>query len=144
MEKMTQKDLQKKRVEIKKMIKKLEVDLLLFSPKKMRSKSYGRTKGLAFERFIANELKIIFPEIRRQLEFQVQDAKGVDLQNSGVFKIQCKKYADYVSISTINEAQYNNLLGEMPVLISAGTNKEPMVVMRFEDWIELIKKFVSI
>jgi len=138
--KVTQKDLTRKRVELKKQIKKLETELESITPKKKRSKSYGRTKGLSFERDTANKLKHLFPEVRRQLEFQIQDAKGIDLQNTGDFKIQCKKYAGYVSISTINEVRCNEEAGEMPILVTAGTNLEAMVVMKFEQWVELLNR----
>lgn len=134
----TQKDLTKKRVELKKQIKKLEQELEKVTPKKTKSKSYGRTKGLSFERDVANKLKHIFPEVRRQLEFQIQDAKGTDLQNTGEFKIQCKKYAGYVPITTIGEVVCDEWNGDMPVLITAGTNLEAMVVMKFEHWIDLV------
>ena len=121
---------------LKKEIEKLQAAL----PKKKRSKSYGRTKGLSFERDVANSLKHIFPEVRRQLEFQVQDAKGTDLQNTGDYKIQCKKYAGYVPVSTINEVQCHEWNGDIPILVTAGTNLEAMIVMKFEHWVQLIEK----
>lgn len=137
--KVTKKEIHKKRMELKNQIKKLSSELEKITVKKKRSKSYGRTKGLSFERDIANRLKHIFPEVRRQLEFQIQDAKGTDLQNTGDFKIQCKKYAGYVPITTINEVQCDEWNGHIPVLITAGTNLEAMVVMKFEHWVDLIK-----
>lgn len=136
---MTKKQQAQKRKELKATIKKLQTQLDKITPPKKRSKSYGRTKGLAFERFIAGKLKSIFPEVRRQLEFQVQDAKGTDLQGTDEFKVQCKKYADYVPVSTINEVQLRDWAGDVPVLVTAGTSKEPMVVMRLEDWLDLVK-----
>lgn len=134
----------KDKAELKAKIKRLQEKLKKDFPSKAKSKSYGRTKGLAFERDIANELKEIFPEIRRQLEFQVQDAKGVDLQGCDPFKIQCKKYADYVPISTIKEIELLESNGDIPVLVSAGTNKEAMAVVRFRDLKRLIAAYMEV
>lgn len=50
-----------------------------------------RTKGHSFERKTAEDMRRVgFSEARRQLEYHKDDAQGVDLQNTGVFDVQCK------------------------------------------------------
>jgi len=100
----------------------------------------ARAKGLTFEREIAIRLRAIFPAARRQLEFQVQDARGVDIQGADPYKIQCKKLAKYVSINTIKEIQCDREFGDVPVLVTAGDNEEAMAVLPFSDLLKLLKK----
>ncbi len=111
--------------------------------KKKYSSSYGRTKGLAFERYVANKFKKIFPEARRQLEFQKQDANGVDLQGTGDFKIQCKAFSGYAPISCLNEVKLCPIDGGIPVLITKGTNLEPVAVLRLDYFLDLVKDAMS-
>jgi hypothetical protein len=100
----------------------------------------SRTKGHSFERFIANELKAIFPNAKRQLEYQIDSCKGVDLSDTGKFKIQCKKHKSYVSIGTIAEVKCDRANGDIPMLITAGDRKEPIAALYLSDLIPLLKQ----
>ncbi len=101
----------------------------------------SRTKGHSFERKIASECREIgFPEARRQLEYHEDDAKGVDIQGTGCFKIQCKKLKAYVSINTIKEVQCDREK-EIPILVTAGDGLEPMAVISWSDLKLLIKNY---
>lgn len=95
----------------------------------------SRTKGHGFERLIAQMLRVVFPKAVRQLEYQ--EGLGVDLANTGIYDIQCKRYAKYVSISKIEEVPAKD--GRVPVLITKGDNKPIMAVLPLEHLIELIK-----
>lgn len=114
----------------------------------MRTKSQdgrrARTKGLSFERFIANELKSIFPKARRWLENHKDDCNGIDLVNTGVFKFQCKKLKRYAPIERINEIQCFQELGDIPVLVTAGDNKPPMAVLSFEHFKQMVEAVAAI
>lgn len=104
--------------------------------------SRGRTarrKGITFERDVAQLLRSTFPGVRRQLEFQVQDAKGVDLQGCDPFKIQCKRTKKYVPLSTINEVQCDRAFGDVPVLIAAGDDQEPLACLPLPDFLRLVE-----
>lgn len=99
----------------------------------------ARKKGLDFERDIAARFRAIgFTGARRQLEFQIEDANGVDLQGCDPYFVQCKKLRQYASVNTIQEVKCQRWLGEVPVLITAGDNQEPMAVLPLEDFIGLI------
>ena len=98
-----------------------------------------RRKGHAFEREIARELRDIgFPDAERQLESQVSQANGIDLRNTGPFKIQCKCRKTYVSVETINEIQCDD--DDWPVLITKKTGKrDPMAVLPWS----VLKKLIA-
>ncbi len=76
---------------------------------------------------------------RRQMEFHHKDAKGIDLQHTEPFKVQCKKTAKYVPISTIAEIQCDRIFGDVPVLVAAGNNQEPMAILPLSDFMRLAR-----
>jgi hypothetical protein len=101
----------------------------------------SRRKGHQFERDIANKLKEIWPNARRHLENHEDDAKeGKDLLGTGDFKFQLKRLKRYAPINCIDELKVDRLLGDVPILITAGNNLEAMAVMPFDDLVWLLKK----
>jgi hypothetical protein len=90
-------------------------------------------------------LKHIFPNAQRHFEFRFQEAHGIDLDNTGRYKFQCKWYRDYVPISKIFEIKSEPLLGDIPVLVTASQNdsqgsRPPMAVLPLACLIELIER----
>ena len=109
-------------------------------PERKRSPSYSRRKGHSFEREIAIECRGLgYPEARRQLEYHADDAKGVDIQNVGPYKIQCKNTAKYVSLNTIKEVQCERYLGDIPILIAKAAGEDTLAVLHWSDLKRLIK-----
>lgn len=109
---------------------------------KKRPKSPGRharNKGYGFERWVANALKGLYPEARRQLEYHENDCKGIDLANTGPFKIQCKKLRKYARIVMIEEVVCDSVFGDIPVLITAADNKPAMAVLPLTEFIRLVE-----
>lgn len=103
---------------------------------KKRSKSYSRTKGHTFERLIANVFKACgFPDAQRQLEYQANQAQGIDLAGTGAFRVQCKKTKTYVPLNTINEVKIKDPFSEIPVLVAAGDNLKPLVTIELEAFV---------
>lgn len=100
----------------------------------------SRTKGHSFERWVAIQLRHIFPNCRRHLEYQDAEANGVDLVNTGRYMIQCKRGRKYSSISAIKEVSYEPLTGEVPILITKADGEIPLAVIPFDELIELIGK----
>jgi len=94
-----------------------------------------RAKGHTFERECAVIFREFYPEARRLLENHRDDARGVDLLHTGRLRIQCKRKKDYVGVSRITEIQCDELIaGEIPVLVTSGDGKRPMVVMSLSDF----------
>lgn len=101
--------------------------------------AYARRKGHGFERELVTLLRPYFPKARRQLEFQKDCALGTDLAETGRFRFQCKKLANYASVNTIEEVQCDReLFGEVPILVTKADGKPAMAVMHLEDFLSLL------
>lgn len=111
--------------------------------KKSRNARRSRNKGHSFERELAILLRPLFPNARRHLEYQDQEANGVDLVETGDFRFQSKKCKAYVSINTIHEIQCDRLLGEVPVLVTAADRAPAMAVLYLDDLLALIRSHVK-
>ncbi len=98
----------------------------------------GRHKGHSFEREIAKELQCIFPKARRQLEYHQDDAKGFDLQNTGHYLFQCKRYREYAPIEWIEEIQSDFKNNETPILVTQANDKRAMAVLPWDDFLQML------
>lgn len=100
----------------------------------------ARTKGLNFERQIAQALRVVYPSCRRHLENHEDDAAhGADLLFTGPYRVQCKRLRKYVSLSAIKEVKADELLGQVPVLVTQGDHERILVALPFEEFVRLIK-----
>lgn len=109
-------------------------------PAKSRLSKMSRTKGHSFERETAIALRLVFPAARRHLEYQDCEANGVDLVETGHYRVQCKRGRKYASLSAIKEVTADELMGEVPVLVTKGDGERPLVCMPLEEFIRLLKK----
>lgn len=99
-----------------------------------------RVKGVSFEREVVRLMKKIFPNAIRNLEFQVVNAlAGVDLLNTGRYRIQCKRGKNYVGVTRINEVKICPIEGGCPILVTKADNKPILAVLPFDELITLIK-----
>lgn len=99
----------------------------------------NRRKGHSFEREVANDLKDIFPNAKRQLEYQEDECLGVDIANTGRYKIQCKNHKQYVSVNTIKEVECDEK--DVPIVVTKGRRIWPaMAILPWKDLINLIRK----
>ena len=115
-----------------------------FAPRKRISPGGARNKGLTFERELAVRLRPWFPRAKRHLEFQIDEARGIDLAHTGPYRFQCKKMRGYASVNTISEIKCDReILGDIPVLVTAADNLPAMVVMHLADFIAMLGKPVS-
>jgi len=99
---------------------------------------HARTKGHSFERKLAKDFRDrdIFPDAKRHLEMQKEEAKGYDLDNTGPYRIQCKRHKKYAPITAIEEVQC--LEGEIPVLVTKPDNKPAVAVLPLDHWMEML------
>lgn len=101
----------------------------------------SRTKGHNFERYCANFFRLLgFNKARRNLT-ETQFGQGIDLVETGVFDVQCKAYQQYSPISKINEVPKQK--GRIAILITKGDKKEPMLVMRLNDFKTIFNKGIQ-
>jgi hypothetical protein len=82
---------------------------------------------------------VIFPEARRQLEYNELDCNGVDLAHTGRYLIQCKRKKKYVNPSAIAEVQLKGT-ADVPILITKADHKQPLAILPLDHLIELIAK----
>ena len=99
----------------------------------------SRRKGHGFEREIAKMLRFVFPKARRHLEYQAIEADGVDISGTSFYKFQCKRLRKYASIKMITEINYDEFLGEVPVLVTKGDHSPIMAVLPFDELLRLIE-----
>ena len=104
---------------------------------KSRKGKQARARGLQFERDVAIKLRRFFPKAKRHLEFQKEEAKGFDLDNTGNFYFQLKKKQHYASISCIEEVKTDNPLS-IPALITAGDRSRPVVCFYLDDFLTMM------
>jgi len=96
----------------------------------------ARAKGHGFERFCAIKLRPLYPDVKRHLENQKQEALGFDLDNTGPIKFQCKAKVKYSPITAIEEVQCSK--GDIPALITKGDNQRPVVCFYLDDFIKIL------
>lgn len=100
-----------------------------------------RRKGHAFERWCAIQFRRIFPDARRHLEFQKEEAAhGVDLVHCGRYKIQCKRGRRYASVTAIFQVKICPIEGGCPILITQADRQDPMAVLPLNELLQLIKR----
>jgi hypothetical protein len=97
----------------------------------------SRNKGLQYERDTANFFKSLgYKEALRNVT-ETQFGQGIDLVNTGVFDVQCKRYKDYAPISKINEVPVVD--GRIALLFTKGDRKDSMVVLRQSDFEKIMR-----
>lgn len=99
-------------------------------------------KGKDFERETARALRDIFPNAERQLEFQASQANGVDIRGTDPYRIQCKNYAKYASLSKIEEVQFES--GTIPVLVTKGKGLKPIAAVYFSDFVKMLRQIYGV
>lgn len=105
-----------------------------------KSKKLSREKGHNFERKTAERFRTVFPEAKRHLEYQSSAAAlGIDITNTGRYRIQCKRTALYVNPSRIFEIRVDPNEDVTPVLITKADRQPTLAVLPFEKLMELIE-----
>lgn len=94
-----------------------------------------RRRGHDFERWVSNFLKKFFPYSKRHLEYQIQECKGVDLDNTEPFAIQCKRRRDIKVYNWLEEVKDKTAI---PILIAKADRKEPIIVGYLDDLAHMI------
>lgn len=98
---------------------------------------FGAKKGKQFEREIATALGHIFPDAQRMLEYQGSNVIGVDLENTDIFRFQCKCTANYKNPNAIFEIREKG--PHVPVLVTKANNRPPMAVIPFQEFVTLLE-----
>lgn len=103
---------------------------------KKQGGAYARRRGHSFEREIANKFKEFYPESKRHLEMQMQEAKGFDIEVTD-FYIQCKRNKQWCPLSKIKEIIPTD---KKHLLVTKGDREKEIVAMYLDDFLELLRK----
>lgn len=96
----------------------------------------ARAKGFSYERNIAKKFRHIYPNVKRQLEYQ--EGLGVDLCGMEPFAPQLKCFKSYAPLSKIEEVP--RTADNIPLLITKGDRKPDIVAMYLDDFIKLVER----
>ena len=98
----------------------------------------SRQKGKRGERYFANKLKDIFPDIRRNAGTQSQSG-GVDLENTGCFNIECKiGKLPLTNEKFLDQANSEGDQENYSVVLCKRDRCDPYVMMRFDDFKQIL------
>ncbi len=98
----------------------------------------SRRKGHNFEREIVNALKDVFPDAKRNLEYQ--EGQGVDIANTGEFSIQCKVGKSFRIEPALHEAYKKD---KIALAITKKDRQDIIVSMYFEDFKKLLIAYLN-
>ena len=100
-----------------------------------------RTKGHQFERRVAADMREIgYEEARRQLEYNEDDANGIDIQNTKPFAVQCKAMKQQPNVPKVMK-EIKHSFDEIPVVVYKVDNKGIFAAFRYEDALDMMKVF---
>lgn len=102
----------------------------------------SRTKGHSYEREVAKQLRGLFPDAKRHLEMQKEEAMGFDLDNTGSWRVQCKRGARYAPLSRLKEPRVDKV-GGMPVLITRGDCERSVIAFYLDDFLNNLPELVQ-
>ena len=98
-----------------------------------------RIKGHNFEREISRQIRDIFPESRRGLQYQ-DGSKHSDVEGTP-FHIECKCGKKQNPRKALRQAISDNKKGRMPIAVIRDDRKPAFVCMLWEDFKELVKEW---
>lgn len=105
------------------------------------SGKHSRNKGANFERWVANELKRIWPDAKRGLQQTRDSAEAPDVTGT-LYWIECKRGKKVNYRAALKQAE-GVCDKQIPVVIAKDDREEPIVYMRLDGWMELAKKLTG-
>ena len=100
---------------------------------------YQRRKGLNFERKIAISLRTLDSEAKRHLEYQSDEAGGIDIETKLPIALQCK-CSPQISLALRGyfEAKDDAKPGQIPVCAWRSDRKGTFALIAWEDFLEML------
>lgn len=97
-----------------------------------------RRKGHAFERWVARELRKLWPQARRGYQSRGGGAEASDVEGTP-FHVECKRGKRPSPRAALEQAKADTD-GRPVVCVIKDDRAEPFVVMRWGEWVELVKQ----
>ena len=107
-----------------------------------------RAKGAAFEREVADALRRIWPDARRNLS-QTRSAaqEGGDILDVGPYHVECKRGVATIQSAMrqacADSANATAAQGNIPVVVSRQDRGQTLVTMLLDDWLTLVRQSLS-
>lgn len=99
----------------------------------------SRDKGANFERWVAKELKHIFSDAKRGIQYRDGGKEASDVSGAGPFHIECKHGKKPNPGAALEQAENDSGEGKLIAAIVKDDRKSPFVVMLWSDWLELVE-----
>ncbi len=96
-------------------------------------------KGKTFERWVANYLKEHGYDARRGQQYH-GGADSPDVVGLDGFHIECKNTQQWSDYKFMEQAVNDSAEGEIPIVIAKKNQKKPLVIIRLDDFMKLIKE----
>ena len=94
-----------------------------------------RNKGKRGELEAVRLLQAIYPDARRRVVNHAGVEDGVDLDNTGALRVQVKRQARYVPVTTLDEVRDDS---GIPVVLTKCDRGEWRVIMRASDLLHIL------
>jgi Holliday junction resolvase len=108
----------------------------------------SREKGKRFERYVANLFKDWGYEAHRTAQYKGNTGEAGDVEGIPGIHIECKHYKAIGRVYEWYEQSERDARaagkGELPAVIFKADAQPPMVLMHFEDWIQLYNEWNSV
>lgn len=105
----------------------------------------SRDRGAKFEREVANLFKDWGYDTFRTAQHMGKTGQAPDVKADGLH-IECKRRRKIAAYEWYKQAKADALAenkGNLPTVIFRADNEPPMVMMHFEDWIQLYNEWIS-
>ncbi|MCP4677703.1 MAG: hypothetical protein GY854_19740 [Deltaproteobacteria bacterium] len=99
----------------------------------------SRQKGHSFEREVASELRKIFPEARRGLQYQ--DGPTPPDVTGTPFHVECKRGRRPNPRAALKQAINDAAPGVVPVAVIRDDRAEAFICMRWSDWMDFVREW---
>jgi len=107
------------------------------------SRAGARQKGHQWERDVANDLKKVDPEARRNVSESQQG--GLDICTTLPWSIQCKSWANEKNcLKALEQANEHKTKDSMPVALVKVNRQKPIAVLYYDDYLSLVKLLNSL
>ncbi len=95
-----------------------------------------RDKGKRGEQMAVQELRQVFPSARRKVTNHAGVENGVDLELTGIFRVQVKNHKRYVPMNAIEEIADTT---GIPLLVSKAERQRWLAVLPLDDLLKILK-----
>lgn len=107
----------------------------------------SKAKGRRFEQEVAHLFQDWGYDAHRTAQYCGKTGQAADVRIDGSgLHIECKNYKEIAVYKWYEQAVNDSKAagnGDIPIVVFRGNNKPPMVMLSFEDWIQMYNEYIS-